>query len=468
VLAPIDYSLVETALATPHGWAELAIVAVCFAIGWAVDRRVRLRAEKRPEIVRLGLGGFNRLVLPLTTLVLLVVAHAAFRRYFPPPFFLSIALPLAVALAVIRLVVYALRGVFGNAPWMKTSERAIAFTVWIGALLYFIGVLPQIRDELETIKLPIGKPPISVFDVLQSVAVVVVTVAITLWLSGLVERRLLRATHFEMNFRVALGRLIRAVLLVLGVLIALRAVGFDLTLLSVFGGALGVGIGLGLQRYAANYIAGFTILLDRSIRLGDLITVEDRSGTVAKVTSRYVVVRGGDGVEAIVPNETLTTKTVLNHHSPSTTSDMRVAVNVAVSYDSDAERALTIMEELALAEPRVIKTANTPQAFLVRFGDNGIELELGVWIRDPENGQLNLKSSLNRAILRAFSANGIRIPSPQREVRLIGTLPAAADAAPSGLPAAAATPTPAPPSASAPAAPAAESARSPTQGSAGD
>jgi small-conductance mechanosensitive channel len=454
VLAPIDYSRVETALATPHGWVELAIVAVCFAIGWAVDRRVRLRAEKRPEIVRLGLGGFNRLVLPLTTLVLLVIAHAAFRRFFPP-FFLSIALPLVVALAVIRLVVYALRGVFGNAAWMKTSERAIAFTVWVGALLYFIGVLPQIRDELEGIKLPIGKPPISVYDVLESIAVVVVTVAITLWLSGLVERRLMRAAHLEMNFRVLLGRLIRAVLLALGVLIALRAIGFDLTLLSVFGGALGVGIGLGLQRFAANYIAGFTILLDRSVRLGDLITVEERTGTVAKVTSRYVVVRGGDGVEAIVPNESLTTKVVLNHHSPATTSDMRVAVNVTVSYDSDVERALRIMEELALAEPRVIKTANTPQAFLARFGDNGIELELGVWIRDPENGQLNLKSSLNRAILRAFAESGLRIASPQREFRLVGQWPPQEQAASS-------TPPPPAPTGARP-----ESARPPTTGTAG-
>jgi len=429
VLTPIDYRRVETALATPYGWIELAVVVLCFAVGWAVDRRVRIRADKRTEIVRLGFGGFNRLVLPLTTLILLVIAHAAFRR-FAPPFFLSIALPLVVALAAIRLIVYALRGVFGNAAWMKTSERAIAFSVWIAALLYFIGVLPQVADELDALKIPVGKPPISVLDVLQSVAVIVVTVAIALWLSNLLERRLVRASHLEGNLRELLARLVRALLLALGVLIALRAVGFDLTLLSVFGGALGVGIGLGLQRFAANYIAGFTILLDRSIRLGDLITVEDRTGTVAKVTSRYVVVRGGDGVEAIVPNESLVTKTVLNHHSPTTTSDMRVAVNVAVSYDSDVESALKIMEQLALVEPRVIKTANTPQAFLVRFGDSGIELELGVWIRDPENGQLNLKSSLNRAMLRAFAEAGIKIPCPQREVRFVGALPNEAAASP--------------------------------------
>lgn len=418
MLAPIDYSRVETALATPYGWAELAIVGVCFLVGWAVDRRVRLRADQRPEIVRVGLGSINRLVLPLTVLVLLVLAHAAFRR-FAPPFFLSIALPLVVALAVIRLVVYALRGVFGNASWMKSSERAIAFTVWIGALLYFTGVLPQIGDELDAIKLPLGKPPISVLEVMNGIAVVVLTVAITLWLSGLLERRLMQALQLEMNLRVLLSRLVRAALIALAVLVALRAVGFDLTVLSVFGGALGVGIGLGLQRLAANYVAGFTLLLDRSIRMGDLITIGDRSGIVAKVTSRYVVVRGGDGVEAIVPNENLITQIVLNHHSPTSASEIRVAVNVSVSYDSDVERALKLMEECAMQEPRVLKTKNTPQAFLVRFGDSGLDLELGVWIRDPENGQLNLKSSLNRAILQAFAANDIRIPYPRREIQIV-------------------------------------------------
>ncbi len=204
----------------------------------------------------------------------------------------------------------------------------------------------------------------------------------------------------------------------MGVLIALQAVGIDLTLLTVFGGALGVGIGLGLQKLASNYIAGFTILLDRSIRLGDMITVDNRFGVVAKVTSRYVVVRGLDGIEAIVPNETLVTTTVLNHSYSN--REIRVAVTVQVGYDSDVELALKLIEDTARAQPRVLGTPNEPMAFLVRFADSGIDLELGVWINDPENGQLNLKSALNQAILRAFRAHGIGIPYPRREVRIVG------------------------------------------------
>jgi small-conductance mechanosensitive channel len=200
--------------------------------------------------------------------------------------------------------------------------------------------------------------------------------------------------------------------------IALQTVGFDLTLLTVFGGALGVGIGLGLQKLASNYIAGFTILLDRSIRIGDMITVDNRTGVVSKATSRYVVVRSADGVEAIVPNETLVTTTVLNHSY--TSHEIRLAVQVQVAYDSDVDKALALLVEIALREPRVLRGPLAPQSFLVGFADSGITLELGVWINDPQAGQLNLRSALNRAMLREFAANGIAIPFPQREVRIVG------------------------------------------------
>jgi small-conductance mechanosensitive channel len=206
------------------------------------------------------------------------------------------------------------------------------------------------------------------------------------------------------------------------VLIALEQVGFDLTLLAAFGGALGLGIGLGLQKLASNYIAGFAVLLDRSIRIGDLITVDGRTGVVSKATSRYVVVRSGDGVEAIVPNDILVTTTVLNHSY--TSDEVRINVQVQVSYDSDVEKALQLLTEIALREPRVLRADHPPQSFLVNFADSGITLELGVWINNPHVGQLTLKSSLNRAIWKAFAANGIQIPFPQRDVRIIGATPA--------------------------------------------
>jgi small-conductance mechanosensitive channel len=206
-----------------------------------------------------------------------------------------------------------MRTLFASQAWLKAGERAIAFSIWGIVVLHFTGVLHEFKDELDSIRLPIGRSEISLLSLGSGIVAVILTLIVTLWLSGLIEQRLSKAASLDTNTKAVLSKFVRAILLVVGVLIALQAIGFDLTLLTVFGGALGVGIGLGLQKLAANYIAGFTILLDRSIRLGDLITVDGRYGVVSRVTSRYVVLKTLDGVEAIVPNETLITTTVLNH-----------------------------------------------------------------------------------------------------------------------------------------------------------
>ena len=423
MIAPLDFATISAALTSRTGWIELGLIAVCFGVGWMFDRRVRWKSASGAQIVRVGLGSVNRLLLPLVTLALLVLALAVFQRW-QPPFFLSIAIPLIVALAAIRLLVYAMRELFGAPAWVPWSERVIAYAIWGIVLLHFTGVLPGLWEELDAMQIPIGTKNISLFELLKGAVVVVLTIAGTLWLSGLIEQRLHRAATIDSSVRVVVSKFLRALLLVVGILIALQAVGIDLTLLAVFGGALGVGIGLGLQKLASNYIAGFTILLDRSIRLGDMITVDNRFGVVAKLTARYVVVRSLDGVEAVVPNETLVTTTVLNHSY--TSREIRVAVNVQVSYDSDVDRALALMEEAGRAQPRVLKVPNAPFATLVRFADSGIDLELGVWINDPENGQGNLKSLLNLAILRLFRDNGISIPFPRREVSIVGAIDARA------------------------------------------
>jgi small-conductance mechanosensitive channel len=420
MVSSISFDRVESALSTPAGWAELALVTGCLAVAWLIDRRVRLRTAADISVIKFGVGGVNRLLFPVTALVLLIVANVVFHR-FRPTFFLSLALPLVVALAVIRMLVYALRGVFGHASWLGTSERAISFTVWGLVVLYFFGVLPEIAGELDAIALPIGKTEVTLLSIGRAVLVVMLTLSLALWISGSLEARLMGAGQLDSSLRAVAAKAVRAILLVVAVLFALQTVGFDLTLLSVFGGALGVGIGLGLQKLASNYIAGFTILLDRSVRLGDMITVDNRFGEVSKVTARYVVVRSLDGVEAVVPNETLVTTTVLNHSY--STREIRVAVPIQVSYDSDVELALALLVEAARAEPRVLKAPNPPIAFLVQFADSGINLELGFWINDPENGQGNLKSAINLAVWRAFKAHGISIPFPQREVRIVGDLP---------------------------------------------
>jgi small-conductance mechanosensitive channel len=274
----------------------------------------------------------------------------------------------------------------------------------------------------------LGKISLTLLDVGRDGVVVIVTIVLSLWASGLIEQRLMRLSHLDNNVRVVIAKLFRALLILVGVLIALSFVGIDLTVLSVFGGAVGVGIGLGLQKLASNYIAGFTILLDRSIRVGDMITVDNRFGVVSKVTARYVVVRSLDGVEAIVPNETLVITTVLNHSYSN--KEIKIGLPMQISYDSDLELAMKLMEQVALGEPRTLRAASTaPLVHVLGFAENGIDLELAVWINDPENGQGNLKSALNVNIWRAFQANGIKIPFPQREVRLLASAPAGTETA---------------------------------------
>ena len=417
-MRPIDFGHLQAALASTRGWLELLVTLLCVLLAWAIDRRLEKVRERRNVYAHVP-RSVVRIAFPLFAVALTYVASFAWRRYAGATFFLNIATPILIALAIIRILVYGLRRLFPSQEWLPASEVAIGTTIWGLAIVYFLGVLPEMAAALDEVVIPLGKSQISVLTIFTGIVVVLVTVVVTLWISGLIEHRLALATQLDANLRVVLSKAISAVLIVVGILIALQQIGFDLTLLTVFGGALGVGIGLGLQKLASNYIAGFVILLDRSIRLGDLITVDNRMGVVTKVSSRYVVVRSGDGIEVIVPNETLVTTTVLNHTY--TTSEVRMVLTVQVAYGTDVDRALKLLESIALADPRVLREARAPAAALQALGDNGITLELGVWVGDPHI-QGNLRSTLYRAVLKQFADSGVAIPSPQRDVRVIGPL----------------------------------------------
>jgi small-conductance mechanosensitive channel len=234
-------------------------------------------------------------------------------------------------------------------------------------------------------------------------------------LGTLIENRLDRAEGLDVNLRVVFARLARALLIVTAVLISLPLVGIDLTMLSVFSGALGVGLGLGLQKIASNYVSGFIILLDRSIRIGNLISVGTDRGTVTRITTRFTVLRGLTGVEALVPNELLVSSVVQNESFSD--HKVRIAMPIQISYDSDIERAMAILEAAAAAQERVISEP-PPRTFLLAFADSGINLELGFWIADPEEGTGALRTDINLQIWREFQSAGISIPFPQREVRV--------------------------------------------------
>lgn len=269
---------------------------------------------------------------------------------------------------------------------------------------------------LDTTEFKVGKQHISLLSMFNGLLVVIVSVQIAFSLAKRLEKRLLGIESLDNNLRMLLVRLAKAVLLVIAVLISLTAVGIDLTALSVFTGALGVGLGFGLQRIASSYVSGFIILLDRSIQLGNVVQVDaNTSGVVSEITTRYTVLHSLGGVKFIVPNETLVS-TIIQNQSFST-PEVRATTRVSVAYSTDMDMVLALLKEIALAHPRVLAEP-APRALILNFGDNGIDIELGFWIADPEAGVGGIKADINLEIWRQFRERGIEIPFPQREVRL--------------------------------------------------
>jgi small-conductance mechanosensitive channel len=400
---------------------QVGVLAACIAVGWWLSRNYDRRLVGHAPLdatQALGVGSIKRLLFPLSTLVLVLIAKAIL-QYWQSTHLLNVAAALLLAMALIRISIYVLRHTFAPSQWLRASERWISWLAWIGVAVYVSGLWPLVRDALNNVGFAVGKQQVSLLLVLQGTLSVVLTLLIALWLGRVTESRLMRATSLQINLRVMFAKLIQILLLLAAFLIALPSVGIDLTVLSVFGGMLGVGIGFGLQKIAANYISGFIILLDRSVSIGDLITIGEHTGTLTKMTARYVVVRSLSGLEAIIPNETIITSTVLNHSFSD--RKVRFGLPIQVAYATDLDAARELMVNVAKNHPRVLKDP-APGALITAFADSGINLELGVWIEDPDQGIGGLRSDLYAEIWRAFRQQGIEIPFPQREVRMLGTI----------------------------------------------
>lgn len=400
---------------------QLGVLAISLLAAWAVERTLRSRFPSGNTKWKLELGSVHRVTFPLTALLLVWLGRAVLESW-DTVRLLDIAIPLLLSLALVRVSVYLLRNIFAPTGLIRTWEKALSGLIWIGVALHITGFLPVILEALDELSVSVGKQRISLLLILQGTLSVAITLLITLWLGGVIEKRIMASQNLEMNLRVLLTKFLRASLILVGLLIALPAVGIDVTVLSVFGGALGVGLGFGLQKIASNYVSGFIILLDKSIHLGDMLTVDNRYGTVTRLTARYMVLKGLDGTESIIPNETLITSTVVNHSYSD--RKIRIAVPVQVAYGTPLETAMELMLEAGKSHTRVIQDP-APKVYLQAFADSGINLELSVWIADPEEGQMSLKSDINLQIWRAFQAQGIEIPFPQRDVRIVsGAVPA--------------------------------------------
>jgi small-conductance mechanosensitive channel len=408
-------------LMSPASLLQFSLIAIALVIAILMDRRLRqwvsdtLGEEGRATVKSITMRGSQRVILPLTMLLVVILFKGVLTAAGLQVWLFKLFIPLLLSLAFIRIAVFLLRRAYTPSPLIRAWENIISTSIWLIVVLHLLGVLPNVTALLNDLAISIGNKRISILDVIKVSLSIIVFLVLASWLSRVIERRVMRSRHLGISMRLALSKTIKIVLLSLAVLVALNSVGVDLTVLTVFGGALGVGLGLGLQRIASNFVSGMILLYDRSIRPGDVITIGDRFGWVQELRARYIVVRDRDGVETLIPNENLITSEVTSwSHSDKA---VRVKIKVQISYKDDPEEAMKIMKE-ACIHPRVLSEPATATR-LMDFGDNGMNMEARVWINDPEGGVNGVRSDINLAIWKGFQEAGITIPYPQRDVRLL-------------------------------------------------
>jgi len=396
-------------------WQALAIVAAVL-VGMLLARLIRrswLHEDNNAGAIRrLGVEGFGRVLGPLLITAGVWLAKLILARY-QNVHLLTVALPLFASMALIRMVFYLLRRVFARrgplGTALQTFEKVLALVVWVGVALYLTGQWPDIIYFLEHRVIPLGKNKASLLAIMQAVASVVVLMMLALWAGAALEERLMRLEGMHTSLRVVLARMGRAVLILVSVLVSLGLVGLDLTVLSVFGGALGVGLGLGMQRIASNYVSGFIILFERSLSIGDPITVDKYAGRVARINTRYTVLQALDGTQTLLPNEMLITGVVMNQSG--TNKAVRLNTKITVAYDSNLDEVMALLARQADAVERVVAEP-APSVQLNAFGPHGYELELGFSIVDAEKGSGSVISAVNRNIYALVHAGAIRLGLP--------------------------------------------------------
>ena len=403
-------------------WQAATLVgalALAWLTAWFLRRVLDARRRARQEAPHFGVESLRKAYFPLIGAFFVWVARDIARNYIHT-WLLDLALVPLLGIGLLYIGFYLLRRVLGRngqtRTWLSIVEKLVSLVVWVGMALTVLGIQDDVLAWMESVRVRVGTVHLTLLSLANGALWVCVTMVVAIWAGGALEDRVMRVTTLDPNLRVVLARVGRALMILAAVLVSLSLVGIDITVLGVFGGALGVGLGFGLQKIASNYVSGFIILLDRSLHLGDTIDVSGLTGKVTQIRTRYTVVRGLDGIETLIPNEKLITDVVQNRSSYLTRGYAKVAVQVA--YASDVELAMKLLVQATEGVERVLADP-APTPYLAGFGSDGIDLELGFWIADAANGTAAVRSAVNMNIWRLYGEHGISIPFAQREVRII-------------------------------------------------
>jgi small-conductance mechanosensitive channel len=419
------------ALEAPHALAALALAALAVGVAWGVSRvagsALRREAAARSGLLALGLCAVAALLPSLLASLLLAMASALFVLRQFDPVLLAVALRLALAMLLVRAATWVVSQLVGPRSWLRRWEPRVALCAWVAVAFQQLGWLADIEQTLDAINLIPGKVHFSLWALLKGLVVITGFVIVMSVVARAIEQRVMRLENVAASTRIGITKFSYFFLISLGTLLGINAAGVDLTALTVLTGAIGLGLGFGLQAIASNFVSGFVLLLDKSIKPGDVISFTGIAGTstenfgwVQELRGRYVVVRDRDGVETLVPNQNLITSPVINWSYSD--RKVRLKLPVRVSYRDDPEQALALLLQAVEGNKRVLHEP-APVTRLMQFSDHGMDLELRFWIADPENGVNNVRSDVNRAIWRLFRAAGITIPVAQHEVRMLGERP---------------------------------------------
>ena len=408
-----EFDELVLALTRPGAAAELAVLAVCLLAAWLVVRLLRGAPQPGAQSVLFGERVIDGVLFPLFALGFAFGARVGLEPSIKPAVF-KVAIPILLSLVVIRLSARVLKRTLPDAPWVRVLERSISWLAWLAVVLWVTGVLPSILAAMDQVSWNVGSLHMTLRNVVEGTITAGIVLVLALWISSAIEKRLLgNAVGHDLSLRKIAATLLRAALLFIGLLVALSALGIDLTALSFLGGAIGVGLGFGLQKIAANYVSGFVILAERRIRIGDLVKVDNFEGRITDIRTRYTAIRSLNGREAILPNETLITTRVEN--SSLADRSVLVTTTVPVAYGTDVRKLLPALQAAAASVTRVVASP-APSVQLTNFVAESMELTVNFWIADPEVGQGNVRSDVNLAVLDVLRAQGVVFPSGQRTV----------------------------------------------------
>ncbi len=411
-------------LGTPEFYAQIGFVLAALAVAWVVTATMKVRVGILRDVpqpgalhdVRLALHNAHSLLFPIMAVLFLAIATSASLSVLGEAWLVR-----AAQGAALILLVYSLASRF-------IANTSIVFILkWVGvpiALLFIVGLLDEVTGHLDSVSFAIGNIEITLLAVLRTFLFGI----LLFWfgrISNATGQRVIRnRSGLDISTREVIAKLFEIGIYVLMLLLLLNIVGIDLTALAVFGGALGVGLGFGLQQIASNFVSGIIILLDRSITIGDYIELEGgRAGTLRELKMRSATLETYDGKDIMVPNESFITTTFVNwtHNN----RKQRYALNFQVAYDTDLESMLDIVRDTVRSHPKVITGDELPiaeraDAEIESFGDSGINILVEFWMEGIDDGDNRVGADLLMMIWRALRTNDIHIPFPQREVRVLG------------------------------------------------